>query len=148
VSGVAWAAVRAQLATMLPGVVGSGVTVYNGPVVSNEAPLAYLTLGNVPSTDNEGAGTFSQDVGPDGFSALEGGTVLAELGAVAGTKKVPDVFTTFAAIAAWVQADMTLGGVLTPGSTCTVSADVVEAQTTAGAVQRLLLTFTYTTRLP
>lgn len=141
----AWPLVRSALATALPGVIGA-VTFYDGPVVTGESPAAYLTLGTQPS-QGESAGSFSQDVGPDGFSALEEGTILAELGAVAGSTRVPDVFTTFAVIATWVQADMTLG-VLSPGSTCTVSASVVEAQTTAGAVQRLLLTFTYTTRLP
>lgn len=145
---VAWAAVRDWLATDLPTVVGSGVKVYNGPVVSNESPPAYLTIGNTPSSGGESAGSFSQDVGPDGFSALESGTVLAELAGITGSTAVPDVFTTFALIAAYIQAHQTLDGALLPGSTLTVSADVEQSQTTSGAVQRLLLTFAYTTRLP
>ena len=64
-----------------------------------------------------------------------------------GSDDVPSVFATFDAIAAWIQADMTLAGVLSPNATCTASANVVQAQTRAGAVQRLLLTISYTTRL-
>lgn len=142
---VAWPDVRAKLASALPGVL-PGVTVFNGPPVTGENPAAYLTL--AARTTDDSAGGFTQDVGPDGFSALESGTVLAELAGVTGSTTVPDVFATFDAIAAYVQANQTLAGALLPGSTVTVSADVEQAQTTSGAVQRLLLSFTYTTRLP
>jgi hypothetical protein len=144
---VAWPTIRAQLAAWLPTVVGSTVTVYDGPVVSGEAPPSYLTIAETPSTDDETGGTFTQEVGPDGFLVTETGTILSELAAVSGDATVPSVFASFDLIAAWVQADMTLGGVLSPGSTCTVSAVVVQVQTSAGAVQRLILTFNYFTRL-
>lgn len=147
-SGVAWPDVRDRLVAAAPTVVGAGVSVYDGPIVSNDSPAAYLVIGHTPSTGDDSAGRFDQSVGPDGFSALETGTVVGELGAVTGDSTVPTVWATFTALAAWIQADQTLGGTLTPGSTVTVSADVVEAQTTTGAVQRLLLTFAYTTRLP
>lgn len=143
---VAWAAVRARLATDLPAVVGSGVRVYDGPVVSNESPIAYLTIAS--RTSGETSGTFSQDVGPDGFSALEVGSVACELAVLDGSTAVPSAFDTFDAIATYLQADQTLGGVLTPGSTVTASADVEQSQTTSGAVQRLLIAISYTTRLP
>lgn len=143
---VAWPAVRAALAAALPAVVGATVTVYDGLPVTGENPDAYLTIAARPSQDEQ-AGSFTQDVGPDGFSAMESGTVLGELARMDGTTTAPDVFATFDLIAAYVQANQTLA-VLTPGSTLTVSADVEQSQTTAGAVQRLLLTFAYTTRLP
>lgn len=145
---VAWPSVRAALAASMPNVVGPSVRVYDGPVVTGETPAAYLTVGHTPSSDDESAGSFSQDVGPDGFSAIESGTVVAELAAVTGSTTIPDVFATFDAIAAYVQGDMTLGGTLLPGSTLTVSVDVEQSQTTSGAVHRLLLTFAYTARLP
>jgi hypothetical protein len=144
---VAWPAVRAQLAAQLPTVLGDSVTVYDGPVVSGEAPPSYLTIAETPSTDDETGGTFTQEVGPDGFTAIETGTLLCELAAVSGDATVLSVFASFDLIAGWVQADMTLGGVLRPGSTCTVQAAVVQAQTSAGAVQRLIVTFNYFTRL-
>jgi hypothetical protein len=146
-SGVAWNQVRDRLASALPVALGPTVKVYNGPAVSNENPSSYLTVGHAPSTNDESAGRFDQEVGPDGFSAAETGNVLCELAAVTGNSVVPSVFDTFAALAAWVQSDMTLGGALSPGSTCTVAADVVQEQTTSGAVQRLVVSVNYFTRL-
>jgi hypothetical protein len=144
---VAWPTVRARLAAQLPTILGPSVTVYDGPAVSGEAPPSYLTVADTPSTDDETAGAFTQEVGPDGFVVVESGTILSELAAVSGAATVPDVFASFDAIASWVQADMTLGGVLGPGSTCTVQAAVAQAQTSAGSVMRLILTFNYFTRL-
>lgn len=146
-AGVAWEAVKARLVEALPAVVGSTVASYNGPVVTGQKPTAYLTIGAAPSRANDEAGSFEQVVGPDGFDVEETGTVLCELGAVTGSTTIPSVFASFAAVAAWVQADMTLGGTLGKGSTCTVSADVAQAQTGSGAVQRLVLSFNYFTRL-
>jgi hypothetical protein len=144
---VAWPTIRARLAAQLPTVLGPTVSVYDGPVVSGEAPPSYLTIADTPSTDDETGGSFTQEVGLDGFLVTETGTVLCELAAVSGDATVPDVFASFDLIASWVQTDMTLGGVLRPGSTCTVSAAVVLAQTSAGAVQRLIVTFNYFARL-
>lgn len=123
------------------------VAVIDGPIVSGEAPRAYLTIAHSPTADSGEAGSFQQDVGPDGFSVTETGTILAEIGAVTGDSHVPDAFAIFAVVASWIQSDMTLGGTLGAGSTCTVSAQVIQAQTTAGAVQRLQLTVSYFTRI-
>lgn len=144
---VAWKAVRTALAANLPAVVGASVTVYDGPVVTGEAPTTYLTIADQPSNPDVGVGGFEQSVGPDGFSAAEVGTVLCELAAVTGDTTVPDVFATFDAIATWLQGNQTLLGVLTPASTVTAGAEVLQAQTTDGAVQRLLITISYTTRI-
>lgn len=144
---VAWATVKDRLVVALPAVVGASVSVIDGPVVTGNAPSAYITVGYAPSATGDSSGTFSQDVGPDGFSATETGSVVCELAAVTGSTTIPDAFATFDLIAAWVQADMTLGGVLEVGSTCTVSAVVVQEQTRAGAVQRLVVSINYFTRL-
>lgn len=144
---VAWQAVKERLAADLPAVVGSSVVTYNGPVVSGRQPSAYLTIGAQPSTEDVSAGTFEQSVGPDGFRATETGTVLCELGAVTGAPQVPSVFASFDAMTAYLQADQTLGGTLRPGSTVTASAEVLQAQTQAGAVQRLLVSVNYFARL-
>src|SRR5213595_1969204 len=138
---VAWPAVRAQLVAQLPTVLGDSVTVYDGPIVSGEAPPSYFTTAETPSTTDEWGGTFTQEVGPDGYVVVETGTILCELAAVSGDASVPDVFASFDLIASWVQSDMTLGGILSSGSTCTVQAAVVQAQTSSGAVQRLIVTF-------
>lgn len=143
---VAWEAVKDRLVSALPSVV-PGVAVSDGPVVSGRSAASYLTVGFQPSTDDVSAGDFEQAVGPDGFSATETGSVLCELGAATGSTEVPSVFASFNAVAAHLQGDQTLGGVLRAGSTVTASAEVVQAQTQAGAVQRLLVTITYFTRL-
>lgn len=143
---VAWPTVRARLAAALPGVVGAGVTVYDGPVVTGDSPAAYLTVAHQPSTEDETAGGYEQTQdGYGGFAGEERGTVLMELGAVTGDSVVPSVFTAADLISAWVQADQTLG-VLAPGSTASLEVDVLQ-QNAAGAVQRLLLTLSYFTRL-
>lgn len=144
---VAWRAVKDRLVAALPAVIGTSVKLYDGPVVTGETPSAYLTIGTSPGVDDRGAGTFTQTVGPDGFDGTETGTVVAELAAVTGSTAIPDVFTTFAAITSWVQADMTLGGVLSADAVVGVTVTVVQAQTRSGAVQRLALTFDYTTQL-
>lgn len=143
---VAWPSVKARLAAALPAVVGAGVTVIDGPVIGGDNPAAYLTIGHQPSTEDEMAGGYEQaQDGYGGFLAEERGTVLMELGAVTGDSVVPSVFTAADLISAWVQADQTLG-VLTPGSTASLEVDVLQ-QNAAGAVQRLLLTLSYFTRL-
>lgn len=144
---LAWDKVRAALAAQLPGVVPAGVTTYDGPVVSGDAPTAYLTIGSAPSSTDNATGTFAQDNGPDGYSATETGGVLCELGAVTGDARVPSVFAAFEAIVSHIQSDMTLGGVLTVGSVVTVAATVVESQTGAGAKQHLVITVQYLTRI-
>lgn len=142
---VAWPTVRARLASHLPTV--TGVTVYDGPVVTGDSPAAYVTVAHQPSVDEDAAGSYEQaQTGPGGFLAEESGTVLLEVAAVTGDSTVPSAFGIGDKIHAWVQADQTLG-VLTPGSTSSVSVEVLQAQNTAGAVQRLLLTLSYTTRL-
>ncbi len=144
---VAWPLVRAALWSQLPALLPGGYRSYNGPVPDGSQPQAYLTIGRAPSADNDGAGSFTQTNGRDGFSAAETGIVLGELGAVTGSASVPNVFAAFDAIVSHVQEDMTLGGVLHQGSTVTVTASVVEAVTTAGAVQRLLISFDYVTNI-
>lgn len=145
---VAWPLVRAALVARLsPLVAPSGVRVYDGPIVSGDGPSAYLTIAHAPSTPDDTGGTFEQENGPDGYSATERGGVLMELGAVTGSARVPSVFATFDAIASHLQSDMTLGGILAAGSTVTASATVVEAQTQSGAVQRLVITVQYLTRI-
>lgn len=144
---VAWPSVRAHLAEALPGVVGAGVTVIDGPVVSGENPSSYLTIAHQPSNPDDPSGTFEQQVGPDGYAAAETGDVRCELAAARGDATVPDVFAAFDAISDYVQGNQTLSGVLQPASVVTVSADVVQEQTTSGAVQRLLITVSYTTNV-
>lgn len=142
-AGVAWLTVKNRLVAALPAVVGAKV--YDGPVVTGEHPTAYVTVGWSPAEDND-AGSFDPDVAQDGFSSTETGSVVCEFAAVNGSARMPNAFAMLSAFAAWVQADMTLG-VLTQGSTCALSVRVVQAQTTAGATQRLIVSVNYFTRV-
>lgn len=142
---VAWPTVRARLASQLPAVVGAGATVYDGPVVTGDAPSAYVTVAHQPSVDTDSAGDYSQDrTSFGGYVAEERGSILLEVAAVSGDPAVPDAFTIAAAVHDWVQADQTLG-VLSADATCVLGTTVLQSQNAAGAVQRLLLTLTYTT---
>lgn len=143
--GVAWPQVRAYLAGSLVAAAVPSVRVFDGPVVSGENPPLYLTVAHQPSNPDEASGSFEQEVGPSGFSAAESGEVVCELAGTSGSADVPDVFATFAALAAHLQANQTLGGVLSANGTVTASADVLQEQTNQGAVQRLRITVTYTT---
>lgn len=144
----AWAAVKAALVSALPAVVGSSVTVYDGPVVTGEAPRAYLTIGNQPSSEQGSSGVFSQANGPDGFAWLETGTVLCELGALSADPTLPSVFASFDAITAYLAGNQLLAGSMFASATVSASAEVVQLQTTAGATQHLLISINYQTRLP
>lgn len=144
---VAWPTVRARLASYLPTVVGAGVMVFDGPVTSGDSPAAYITVAHQPSTEDESAGSYEQtQTGPGGYLAEETGTVLLEVAAVSGDEVVPSAFAVVDLIHAWVQADQRLG-VLPQGSTSAVEVEVLQANNAAGAVQRLLVTLTYTTRV-
>lgn len=142
---VAWPNVRGRLAAHLPTLLGAGVTVYDGPVVTGDSPAAYVTVAHQPSSDAEDAGRYAQTLGPDGFRATEVGSVLLEFAAVTGDSTVPSAFGMVDALQAWVQKDQTLGGLLVTGSVVTISVDVLQAVNTAGAVQRLLASLDYTT---
>jgi hypothetical protein len=142
---VAWNLVKDKLVSALPAIVGSQVVVFDGPIVSGENPPVALVVGATPSVEGITAGRFVQDRPPDGYRATESGSVSCELSGISGLPSIPDVFDTFALLAAWIQADQTLGGTLSTGSTCFTSADVIEANTSSGGVQRLIITVTYRT---
>lgn len=145
---VAWPTIRARLAAALPTIVGSTFTVYDGPVLTGDSPDRYLTIAHQPSAEDDSAGSYAlTQTGPGGYLSEENGTVLMELGGVTGDPDVPDVFAAADAIHGWVQVDQTLG-VMNPGSTSSVSVEVLQAQNADGAVQRLLLVLTYFTRVP
>jgi hypothetical protein len=145
---VAWPTVKDRLVALLPTLPGfAGVLVFDGPAVTGEAPAAYVTVGWQESTDDDTAGSYEQtQTGPEGFAAEETGTVLLEFAAVTGDVTVPSAFGLVDALQNSVQTDQTLG-VLGRGSTASLAVEVVQSQTTSGAVQRLLVSLTYFARL-
>ena len=103
-----------------------------------------MTVGWQPSTEDESAGSYEQSQLSDGFAADESGNVLLEVAATTGGTTMPDAFALVDALQDYVQADQTLGGVLLPSATVSLTVEVVQAQSTTGAVQRLLVGLNYT----
>lgn len=144
----AWPTVKNRLVALLPTLPGwSGVPVYNGPVVSGDAPTSFVTVGFVPGEDF--GGSYEQDRGL-GDIPTETGTIRSELVCSDGGTDLPAVEArAFALLDAWqseVDRDPTLG-VLRQGSTSSLAVNVQPSQTTGGAVQRLTVTLTYVARV-
>ena len=143
----AWPVVKGRFAVLAAGLSGwSQVSVYNGPVVTGEAPTEFFTVGFVPGEDF--GGSYEQDRGL-GDVPQEVGTVRSELVCSSGDTDMVTVearaFALVDALQAAVDADPTLG-VMRSGSTSALSVDVQPQQTTAGAVQRLVVTVSYIAR--
>lgn len=147
----AWPALVNRLVAHLPTLPGwSGVSVYDGPPVTADAPTDYVTVGFVVGEDFGGA--YEQTRNGDGGwqGALEeSGTVRSEVVCSTGDVDMPSVraraFALVDAWEAWVSADERLG-VLGPSSISSLSVDVQPAQTTSGSVQRLAVTLVYLAR--
>jgi hypothetical protein len=143
----AWPLIRDRVLSAVPPLL-TGVTVWDGRVVTQAKPASWLTVGYQPSTVEDSAGSYEQSPSQvGGYAAEENGTLLMEAGARTGSTETPDAFGIADVVHGWVDGDMTLGGLLPQGSTASVAVQVVEAQQKAGAVQRLLITLTYFTRV-
>lgn len=142
---VLWPTVKATLVTVIPTIGAfASSTVYDGPTPSGDALPSWVSVGWQPSTpEDPSAGSFAQAPGPPGFAAQEDGSIFLEFGATTGDPEVPDVFALVEAFSAWVQQNQTLG-VLSANATASTEAQVLEAQSTAGATQRVLVTLSYT----
>jgi hypothetical protein len=143
----AWPAVVARLVAYLPTLPGwSGVTVYDGPVTSQDYPADFVTVGYVRGEDF--GGSFEQVRGI-GEMTEESGTVRCELVSQTGDTDIAAVrarvFALFDAWQDYVYADPRLG-VLGVSSTSSLAADVQPVQNTSGAAQRLTVTLSYLAR--
>ena len=144
----AWPQVVDRLVTLLPTLPGwLGVTVYDGPPVTQDAPANYVTVGYVVGEDM--AGDYEQ-TDTAGDLTEESGTVRSEIVCTTGNVDLPSVRArAFQLADAWraeIRRDGTLGGVLTLGGSSSLAVDVQPAQTTAGSVQRLTVTLSYMSR--
>ena len=146
-----WPILVDRLVSLLPTLPGwSGVAVYDGPPVTADAPVDYVTVGYVLGEDF--GGTYEQTRNGEGGwqrALEESGTVRSEVVCTTGDVDLPSVRArAFALVDAWdaeIARDETLG-VLGPSSSSSLSVDVEPAQTTGGAVQRLTVTFSYFAR--
>ena len=143
-----WPRVQAALASLLPGLPGWPSQVYDGPPVTGEAPLAYATVGYAFPEDS--GGSYETETAGNGFQVVERGFIRCEVVAATGDADLPAVraraFALMDSLDQSIRDDRTLGGVLSPDSTCTLSVDVVPVQSDRGAVQRIPFSLNYQTR--
>lgn len=142
-----WPVVHARLVALLPSLPGwSGVKVFDGPSVSGGAPTSFVTVGFAEL--EESAGTFSTERAGNGFQVIETGSVRCELVSYSGATGLAPVrakaFALLDALEQEIRRDQTLG-VLPPASTTSLVVDVLPAQSTAGAAQRLAFSVEYLT---
>lgn len=147
----AWPRVVDRLVSLLPTLPGwSGVVVFDGPPVTQDAPPTFVTVGYVVGEDF--GGTYEQTRNGEGGwqgALTESGTVRSEVVCATGDVDLPAMRAkAFALVDAWeaeVSRDETLG-VLGASSTSSLSVDVQPAQTDRGTVQRLTVTLSYLAR--
>lgn len=146
-----WPLLRAGLLTFLPTLDGwSAVPVFDGPPLSGDTgeqpggSQAYCSVGYVE--DERGAGSFTQAPDGSGFFDTESGEVRSELYTGNGdgdlAAAVSAGFALIDSLQASLAADRTLGGALPPGSTASVSGEVVTGRN-EGAGQLLVLSVSY-----
>lgn len=143
----AWPAVAARLAELLPTLPGyEGVTVYDGPPVTEARPLSYVTVGYV---EDDNAGRYETERRND-YRVEERGDVVCHFVAQSGSTNLPFVraqaFALVDALDTALRADQTLGGVLSADGTCTLSAEVGSVQNAKGSAQSVVVTVSYLTR--
>jgi len=144
--GAQWPLVVARLMVMLPTLPGwAGVVVYDGPPVTDDAPIDYVSVGHV---DNDTAGTYTQTQDPNGFQYVETGAVRSQLTCISGDTAPAAtrarVFALMDAVEAAVRADRRLG-VLSPAGTSELDVDVLSLQNSGGTAQQLTFTLHYQT---
>lgn len=119
-------------------------TVYDGPQVTADTPMEYVTVGYVEGEDF--GGTFEPVAGL-GDLLEESGSVRSEIVCWTGEVDFPGMrakaFNLFNAWNAAVQDDVTLGGVVAAAS---LSGEVVPVQNGNGSAVRLAATLSYTAR--
>ena len=144
-----WPNVVNWLLTTLPTLPGwSAVAVIDAaPVPGGQDDTSYITVGYTGTGDT--GGQYTQTESLDGFGVDEAGHVLCDLVYQTGDDQMSVVrsaaFALVDALRARVKSDRTLGGVLSPNGTVSISVDPLNVQNTAGVAQSLLLTFAYTT---
>lgn len=136
-----WPVVQARLVALLPTLLGSGVTVFDGPSAGREkGTRQYVTVGY--TTEGTGGSYVQPDSPTSGDIREEQGQVECELVDWSGDLDLPTKRTTVFGWAnlleAAVRADQTLG-VLPKGSTMALAGEPLSGSTTF----RLVLTVSY-----
>jgi hypothetical protein len=144
-----WPAVVDALFQLWQGVAGPTDAVYDGPPVTSDIPLRWVTVGWAEDDAGAASGSPRRVQMYDGSVWGEEGTVLCEIVAQAEDPSLSAVrasaFEFFDALAAAIEADRTFGGVLSPEATVEVQADGFPETDANAAIFHIRVTVTYTT---
>lgn len=129
----------------------SNVTVYDGPVPSSLAATRVLAVGSTVD-DEDIAGDVAQEWRGIGAKAKqEDGAVLCTAIAQEGTTDVKTLrdacYDIVSTVEDTLRADVTLGGVVTPGWAHVTAGSLRQTQTSDGLVVRVNFTVSYETRI-
>lgn len=143
-----WPQVKAWIVATAPGLTSfTDAEVYSGIPATESAPMKFLAAGAVMDENN--AGTFARELGYDGNVWRETGEVrsmiVANSGDSDGTAAETAAFAMAADLDNAINADRTLGGVLSPDSEVHTSVDVLAISNSNGTATALVHVLTYTT---
>lgn len=142
-----WPDVYGALLVLLPTLPGwSGVAVFDGQPITEDAVTDYITVGYAGA---DPAGAWRQSWDPGGSGTEEVGEIRCQLVSQSGdtppTATRARAYALVGAFQAALYADQTFGGLLERNTVVTLGADVDQVQNGNGSAQSLLLTVSYQT---
>lgn len=144
-----WPAIADALLTLWGAAAGPTDGVYDGPPVTVDTPLRWVTVGWAEDEAGAASGSSRRVQVYDGSFWGEQGTVLCEIVAQAEDPDLSAVrasaFEFYDTLAGAVEADRTLGGALSLDSSIDIQADGFPEADAGVAIFHIRVTVTYTT---
>jgi hypothetical protein len=144
-----WPSIVSTLVTLWQGAAGPDDGVYLGPPVTSDIPLRWVTVAWAEDDAGAASGSPRRVQIYDGSTWSESGTVLCEIVAQAESSDLGAVMASawqfFDVLTAAVEADRTLGGVLSPDSSIELTGDGFPEADGTAAIFHIRATVTYTT---
>ena len=144
-----WPSIVTALVTLWQAAAGPTDAVYDGPPVTTDIPLRWVTVGWAEDDAGVTSGSPRRMQVYDGATWGEQGTVECE---IVAQSEYPDLaavraqaWTFFDVLTAAVEADRTLGEVLSPDSMIEVQGDGFPEADAGAAIFHIRVTVTYTT---
>jgi hypothetical protein len=144
-----WPLIVSYLVGLWQSAAGPTDGVYDGPPVTSDIPLRWVTVGWAEDDQGVASGSPRRVQMYDGATWGESGTVLCEIVAQAESPDLPSVraaaWQFFDVLTAAIEADRTLGKVLSPDSSIEVVGDGFPEVDGTAAIFHIRVTVTYTT---
>lgn len=129
------------------GIGWGNVNISDGQPFQNDSTPQFLSVGWSP--DAVSAGAYSKTLHPNGFEYIETGSIVSRLvcNSTSTGLASPRALIFFLAdqFEQSIRNDRTLGGVLSPDSSCDVSTEVFPVQAATGSAYGAVFTVTYLT---